>query len=179
MVIFIFSFEKTIGLALLSSQSEPKGGSLWTVLGGSVSPLFTAMIKKLNHITRHNLLILDDFGLHPLQEADQLILYDLIDDMTHKNALILTSPIPVEHWHQLITQSTLADAVIGGVARVFVARIRKRGYVCKRNVEFGRGSVKKIRCGFKKFHFRLIQALLGLRQIFPSNKCQIALHHQV
>jgi DNA replication protein DnaC len=69
-------------------------------------------LKKLNQITRHNLLILDDFGLHPLQEADQLILYDLIEDMTHKHALIVTSQIPVEHWHQLITQSTLADAVM-------------------------------------------------------------------
>gem|GEM_PF-1270966 len=69
-------------------------------------------LKKLNQITRHNLLILDDFGLHPFQEADQLILYDLIEDMTHKHALILTSQIPVEHWHQLITQSTLADAVM-------------------------------------------------------------------
>ncbi|MDO8261670.1 MAG: IS21-like element helper ATPase IstB [Gallionella sp.] len=69
-------------------------------------------LKKLNHVTRYNLLILDDFGLHPFQEADQLILYDLIEDMTHKHALILTSQIPVEHWHQLITQSTLADAVM-------------------------------------------------------------------
>jgi DNA replication protein DnaC len=69
-------------------------------------------LKKLNQITRHNLLILDDFGLHPLQEADQLILYDLIEDITHRHALIVTSQIPVEHWHQLITQSTLADAVM-------------------------------------------------------------------
>jgi len=69
-------------------------------------------LKKLNQVTRHNLLILDDFGLHPFQEADQLILYDLIEDMTHKHALVLTSQIPVEHWHQLITQSTLADAVM-------------------------------------------------------------------
>lgn len=69
-------------------------------------------LKKLNHITRQHLLILDDFGLHPLLEADQLILYDLIEDITHRHALIVTSQIPVEHWHQLITQSTLADAVM-------------------------------------------------------------------
>jgi DNA replication protein DnaC len=69
-------------------------------------------LKKLNHITKHNLLILDDFGLHPFQEADQLILYDLIEDITHKHALIFTSQIPVEHWHQLISQSTLADAIM-------------------------------------------------------------------
>lgn len=69
-------------------------------------------LKKLNQITKHNLLILDDFGLHPFREAEQLILYDLIEDMSHKHALILTSQIPVEHWHQLISQSTLADAVM-------------------------------------------------------------------
>lgn len=69
-------------------------------------------LKKLNQITRQHLLILDDFGLHPLLEADQLILYDLIEDITHRHALIVTSQIPVEHWHQLITQSTLADAVM-------------------------------------------------------------------
>ncbi len=91
------------------------------VLFTSTSKLLTQLIndkadgtylKKLNQITRHSLLILDDFGLHPLQEADQLVLYDIIEDITHKHALIVTSQIPVEHWHQLITQSTLADAVI-------------------------------------------------------------------
>lgn len=91
------------------------------VLFTSTSKLLTQLLndkadgtylKRLNQITRNNLLILDDFGLHPFQEADQLILYDLIEDMTHKHALIVTSQIPVEHWHQLITQSTLADAVM-------------------------------------------------------------------
>jgi len=70
------------------------------------------LLKWLNLLKKAQLIILDDFGLHPFQEADQLILYDLIEDMTHKHALILTSQIPVEHWHQLITQSTLADAVM-------------------------------------------------------------------
>ncbi|MBK6949076.1 MAG: ATP-binding protein [Haliscomenobacter sp.] len=77
-------------------------------------------------MTRHNLLILDDFGLHPFQEADQLILYDLIEDMTHKHALILTSQIPVQHWHQLITQSTLADAVMDRIIQCTPNRTKRR-----------------------------------------------------
>jgi DNA replication protein DnaC len=72
-------------------------------------------LKKLNIITKNNLLILDDFGLHPLQEPDQLILYDLIEDICNKHALIITSQIPVENWHQLISQSTLADAIMDRV----------------------------------------------------------------
>jgi DNA replication protein DnaC len=90
-------------------------------------------LKKLNHITRHNLLILDDFGLHPLQEADQLILYDLIEDMTHKNALIVTSQIPIEHWHQLITQSTLADAVMDRIIHN-AHRIDLKGHSLRKNI---------------------------------------------
>ena len=47
-----------------------------------------------------------------MQEADQLILYDLIEELAPNRALIITSQIPVEHWHELISQTTLADAVM-------------------------------------------------------------------
>ena len=53
------------------------------------------LLKWLNLLKKAQLIILDDFGLHPFQEADQLILYDLIEDMTHKHALILTSQISI------------------------------------------------------------------------------------
>lgn len=69
-------------------------------------------LKKLSHLAKLHLLILDDFGLHPMQEADQLILYDLIEELAPNRALIITSQIPVEHWHELISQTTLADAVM-------------------------------------------------------------------
>ncbi|HQU09198.1 MAG TPA: IS21-like element helper ATPase IstB [Opitutales bacterium] len=69
-------------------------------------------IKLLNHLAKFELLILDDFGLDPLNRQDQLDLLELIEDRYQLKATLITSQLPIKHWHDYIGEPTIADAVI-------------------------------------------------------------------
>jgi len=68
-------------------------------------------VKELKKIQKHPLLILDDFGLHPLDESSNLILLEILEDRYSVGATIVTSQFPIGDWHQLISNSTVADAI--------------------------------------------------------------------
>jgi DNA replication protein DnaC len=69
----------------------------------------------LKQLSKTDLLILDDFGLHPMDPADRQLLMDLIE-IRHSNAsTILCSQIPVSGWHKLIGEGTIADAILDRV----------------------------------------------------------------
>ena len=67
--------------------------------------------KRLAQIARMDLLILDDWGLSTMTAAERQDLLELIDDRTRKSTLI-TSQIPVNAWHEVIGEPTLADAIL-------------------------------------------------------------------
>lgn len=67
------------------------------------------MIKKLK---RTSLLILDDFGLAPFDSQGRQALMDLIEDRYDNTSTIITSQIPVSAWHEIIGESTIADAIL-------------------------------------------------------------------
>ena len=68
-------------------------------------------VKELKKIQQQNLLILDDFGLHPIDEQSKLILLELLEDRFAQNSTIITSQFPVKNWHDIIVNSTIADAI--------------------------------------------------------------------
>jgi DNA replication protein DnaC len=68
--------------------------------------------KELAAIERQELLILDDFGLHPLDANARLMLMEIMEDRHGKKATIITSQFPVDKWHDLIADSTIADAIL-------------------------------------------------------------------
>ena len=68
-----------------------------------------ALFKKLG---KTDLIILDDFGLHPMQPDDRHLLMDLIEARHGKASTIVCSQIPVSGWHQLIGEATIADAIL-------------------------------------------------------------------
>jgi DNA replication protein DnaC len=55
---------------------------------------------------------LDDWGLAPLTSQQGRDLLDIIDDRHGRGSTIVTSQIPVKHWHELIADPTIADAVL-------------------------------------------------------------------
>ena len=61
------------------------------------------------------LLILDDWGLEPLGPEQQRDLLELAEDRYGRGATLITSQIPVDRWHALIGDSTLADAILDRV----------------------------------------------------------------
>jgi len=69
-------------------------------------------IKLLNHLAKFELLILDDFGLDPLSRQDQLDLLELIEDRYQLKSTLITSQLPIKHWHEYIGEPTVADAVM-------------------------------------------------------------------
>jgi DNA replication protein DnaC len=68
--------------------------------------------KELKKIQNQNLLILDDFGLHPIDEQSKLILLELLEDRYGENAIIITSQLPVKNWYDIIDSPTIADAIL-------------------------------------------------------------------
>ncbi len=69
-------------------------------------------IKLLNSIEKHPLLILDDFGLQPLNKEIKLALLQILEDRYDKGSTIITSQLPVMAWHEYIDDPTLADAIL-------------------------------------------------------------------
>jgi len=69
-------------------------------------------INEMRKIERQQLLIIDDFGLQPLDSAARGLLLDMIEDRHGKSSLIITSQFPVNSWHDVIGDNTVADAIL-------------------------------------------------------------------
>lgn len=68
--------------------------------------------KEIAKIERQNLLILDDFGIHPFDAPGRAMLMEIIEDRHGKGSLIVTSQVPVSKWHEVIGEKTIADAIL-------------------------------------------------------------------
>ncbi len=58
------------------------------------------------------LLILDDWGLEPLGPEQRHDMLEIVEDRYGRGATPITSQIPVDRWHDLIGEPTLADAIL-------------------------------------------------------------------
>ena len=68
--------------------------------------------RLLKSLARVELLILDDWGLAPLTSQQGRDLLEIVDDRHGRASTIITSQIPVDHWHELIADPTIADAIL-------------------------------------------------------------------
>lgn len=71
-----------------------------------------AYFKEIDKIEKHNLLILDDFGLQAFDQQARIILLEIIEDRYDKKSTIISSQLPVDKWYELIGESTVADAIM-------------------------------------------------------------------
>lgn len=69
-------------------------------------------IRWLNQIAKTPLLILDDFGLQPLDHNTKLALLQILEDRYAKGATIVTSQLPVKLWYEYLKEPTIADAIM-------------------------------------------------------------------
>jgi len=69
-------------------------------------------LKEMAKLERQRLLVLDDFGLQPLDSQNRMILMELIEDRNGKGSVIVTSQVPVKGWYDLIGKKTIADAIM-------------------------------------------------------------------
>ena len=68
--------------------------------------------RKLQSIAKVDLLILDDWGLRPLNQEERSDLLEIMDDRVGTKSTIITSQLPVEHWHEYLNNPTLAGAIL-------------------------------------------------------------------
>jgi DNA replication protein DnaC len=68
--------------------------------------------RRLAALARLDLLVLDDWGLTPLTDAQRRDLLEILDDRYDRRATLVASQLPVEHWHEALGDPTLADAIL-------------------------------------------------------------------
>lgn len=68
--------------------------------------------KRLAAIAKIQLLVIDDFAIAPIGPRERSDLLELLDDRVGSRSLIMTSQLPIEHWHEYIGDPTLADAIL-------------------------------------------------------------------
>lgn len=69
-------------------------------------------LKMMGLLIKQDLLILDDFGLCPMDPTDRQSLLEIIEGRHQKRSTIISSQIPVANWHALIGEGTMADAIL-------------------------------------------------------------------
>lgn len=68
--------------------------------------------KRLAQLAKTDVLILDDWALAPIGQAERCDLLELLDDRTTGRSTIITSQLPVANWHAYLADPTLADAIL-------------------------------------------------------------------
>lgn len=68
--------------------------------------------KRLAAIAKADLVVIDDFAIAPIGARERTDLLELLDDRVGTRATLITSQLPIEHWHDYIGDPTLADAIL-------------------------------------------------------------------
>ena len=68
--------------------------------------------RLLGRLLRTDLLILDDWGIGTLTQVQCRDVLEVLEDRYERRATIVSSQLPVEHWHQWLSEPTVADAIL-------------------------------------------------------------------
>jgi len=68
--------------------------------------------RLLSQLAKIELLVLDDWGLAPFTDTSSRDLLEVIDDRCQVRSTIVAGQLPLEHWHGLFPDPTVADAVL-------------------------------------------------------------------
>lgn len=74
--------------------------------------------RRLAALAKTDLLILDDWGLAPLNQAERNDLLEVLDDRVGTRSTLITSQLPDQHWHAYLNDPTLADAILDRILHV-------------------------------------------------------------
>ena len=69
-------------------------------------------LKLMTKISKFDVLIIDDWGLENLKDQQRNDLLEVLEDRHGVRSTIITSQLPVEHWHEVIGNPTIADAIL-------------------------------------------------------------------
>jgi DNA replication protein DnaC len=106
-------------IAMALAQKACRDG--FSVLHKKTSELFRELAiahvdgslgRLLVRLALIDVLLLDDFAMAPLQDTDRRDFLEVCDDRYQRRSLILTSQMPIAHWHEQIGDPTIADSIL-------------------------------------------------------------------
>jgi DNA replication protein DnaC len=68
--------------------------------------------RLLLKLSRIDVLLLDDFAMAPLKDSERRDFLEICDDRYQRRSMILTSQMPIAHWHEQIGDPTIADSIL-------------------------------------------------------------------
>lgn len=68
--------------------------------------------KRLTQLAKVRLLVIDDWGLEPLNQAHRNDLMEIMDDRHKHTSTLMISQLPTDQWYASIGDNTLADAIL-------------------------------------------------------------------
>jgi DNA replication protein DnaC len=68
--------------------------------------------KLMAELAKSDLLLLDDWGIAPLDDADRRELLEILEDRHDRRSTMVTSQLPVDTWYEALDHPTLADAIL-------------------------------------------------------------------
>lgn len=68
--------------------------------------------KILVHLLKQDVLVIDDWGLAPLDDPGRRDMLEILEDRYNRRSTIISSQLPVSAWHEMIGDRTLADAIM-------------------------------------------------------------------
>ena len=71
-----------------------------------------SLLKLLKKLARAALVVIDDFGVAAVTGKQYRDLLEILDDRQGLGATIITSQFPVDQWHGVINDATVADAIL-------------------------------------------------------------------
>jgi len=69
-------------------------------------------INEIAKMERQQLLIIDDFGIQPLDAQSRSAFMEIIEDRHEKASTLITSQVPIAKWYEVIGEKTIADAIM-------------------------------------------------------------------
>ena len=111
-----------IGKSYLASAIGQQACSLgYRVLYLNASKLFAKLkiakadssyVSEIAKMERQQLILIDDFGIQPLDAQSRSMFMEIIEDRHGKGSTIITSQVPVAKWYEVIGEQTIADAIM-------------------------------------------------------------------
>lgn len=78
----------------------------------AISKLDGSFLKMITALEKNDLIILDDFGLQPMDMNTRLALLQILEERYERKSVIISSQLPIAKWYDYIGDATLADAIM-------------------------------------------------------------------
>ena len=68
--------------------------------------------RVLLKLSRVDVIVLDDFAMAPLKDSERRDFLEICDDRYQRRSIIITSQLPISHWHEQIGDPSVADSIL-------------------------------------------------------------------